>query len=287
MGGGLDPRFPAADDPPPFSRKSTGVSMLPLPWFVRGGLLVLVAVSALATNPASARAQDATPPLVLPASASVPTTPAAAPLGPAVRFEQQETHVGDRAVQRLGLHLALTTKIVQSGQVAHESSADLRRQQQRTIDVLAVAEGRAVNAKATFDLSRRQSPDQPALAELKPLPIEGKSYLMSRDGDKLTVTDLEGRIPPLDEYKLVAESLESVGQPNPLAVVLAGRELRVGQRVFVPRDMAQALLGFGSPELARIHRFELTLNRLAPLVEGAEPVAIFGARKTPTTTQST
>ncbi len=249
--------------------------MLPLPTFVRGGLLVVV-VSALAADLAGTRAQEATSPLVQPATAVVPATPDAAPLGPAVRFEQQETRVGDRAVQRLGLHLAIATKIVQSGQVAHESSADLRRQQQRTIDVLEVADGRAVKAKATFDLSRRQSPDDQAPAELKLLPIDGKSYLMSRDGDKLTVTDLEGGIPPLAEYKLVAESLESVGQPNPLAVVLAGRELRVGQRVFVPRDLAQALLGFGSPELARIHRFELTLNRLAPLVDGAEPVAIFG-----------
>lgn len=193
----------------------------------------------------------------------------------AVRFKQRETCVGDRAVQRLGLNLAITTKIVQSGQVAHESSADLRRQQQRTIDVLEVAEGRAVKARATFDVSRRQSPDQPDPKSLAPLPIEGKSYFMSRKDDKLILTDLEGAIPPLEEYSLAVDSLDSVGKPNPLVAVLAGHEIKIGERVLVPRDQARSLLDFGSPELARVHRFELTLDRLAPVDKGGQPVAIF------------
>jgi hypothetical protein len=241
----------------------------------RSTSVALVALGALALARGYLRADEQVAGAVLPATAIASSAPADAPLGPAVRFEQCETRIGDRAVQRFGLHLAITTKIVQSGQVAHESSADLRRQQQRTIDVLDVAEGRAVKAKATFEVSRRQSPDQPQTSGLAALPIEGKSYIMAREGDKLSITNVDGGIPPLDEYTLVAESLESVGQPNPLALVLAGRELRVGQRVFVPREMAQSLLGFGSPELARVHRFELTLNRLAPLAEDAEPVAIF------------
>jgi hypothetical protein len=227
---------------------------------------------------AVAQAQQLSEPtidVVQPAAATEPAPPADATLGAAVRFKQRETEVGDCVVQRFGLQLAIDTKIVQSGQVAHESSATMRRQQQRTVEVLEVAEGRAVKAQATFDLSRRQSPEQGAPEELAPLAIEGKSYLMARDGDKLSITRPDGTMPPLEEYKLVSESLESVGQPNPLALVLAGRELRVGQRVFVPREMAQSLLGFGSPELARVHRFELTLNRLAPPAEGAEPAAIF------------
>jgi len=230
----------------------------------------------LATSAGAQQSNASIGDVVQPAAATELAGAADNTLGIAVRFAQRETQVGDQVVQRFGLQLAIDTKIVQSGQIAHESSATMRRQQQRTVEVLEVAEGRAVKARATFDLSRRQSPEQAASEELAPLPIEGKTYFMSRDGDKLSVTRPDGTIPPLEEYKLVAESLESVGQPNPLALVLAGRELRVGQRVFVPREMAQSLLGFGSPELARVHRFELTLNRLVPLADGVAPVAIFG-----------
>jgi hypothetical protein len=204
--------------------------------------------------------------------------PADAVAAQTVRFEPRETRVGDRVVQRLGLHLAVTTRIVQSGQVAHESASDMRRQQQRTIDVLEVAEGRAVRARASFEVSRRQSPEQGDAPKLIALPIEGKTYLMAREGDKLIVTDPDGAIPPLEEYTLASESLEGVGKPNPLALVLAGREVAIGQRLFVPREMAQALLGFGSPELAHVHRFELTLDRLAPAREaGASQLAVFRA----------
>jgi hypothetical protein len=242
---------------------------------VRVDGIVLAMGIALLAPPRDARAQQPPATAVQPAAASAPAEQPPAELsGPPIQFEQVETQVGDRAVQRFGMHLAITTKIVQSGQVAHESSADLRRQQQRTIDVLAVAGGRAVKARATFDVSRRQTPDD-AKPQLAPLPIEGKSYLMSREGDKLTVTDLDGKMPPLEEFKLVSESLASVGQPNPLAAILAGRAMRVGQRVFVPREMAQALLGFGSPELAEVQRFELTLHRLASLEQGGAPVAVF------------
>jgi hypothetical protein len=236
-------------------------------------LLVAVHSSVMAQDPAGSVQPAAA---VGPATPIVPTAQEPGLTGPPIRFTQAETKVGDRAVQRLGMHLAITTKIVQSGQVAHESAEDIRRQQQRSLDVLQVADGRAVRTKATFDLSRKQSPDQPKPDELAVLPIEGKSYLAAREGDKLTVTNLDGTIPPLEEYKLVSESLESVGQSNPLAMVLAGRELRVGQKVFVPREMAQALLGFGGPELARVHKFELTLNRVAPLAAGEAPAAVFG-----------
>jgi hypothetical protein len=74
----------------------------------------------------------------------------------------------------------------------------------------------------------------------------------------------------------VSEALDGVGKPNPLAVVLGGRELAVGQRVFVPRDLAKSLLNLGSSEMAEINRFELTLDRIVPPKDAtASEVAVF------------
>jgi hypothetical protein len=171
--------------------------------------------------------------------------------------------------------LALATKITQSGQIAHESTNEMRRQQQRVIEVRDANGGRAVKVQATFPLSRRQSPENPNAGELAVQPIEGKSYLMHRDGEKLTITDLDGHIPPQDEYKLVAESLENVGKPNPLAVLLVDRHVVVGQRMLVPREMVQQLLGFDDP-VGAVRRFELTLTHLeAPTKENPAERAVF------------
>ncbi|HYO26202.1 MAG TPA: hypothetical protein VEQ85_14775 [Lacipirellulaceae bacterium] len=224
---------------------------------------------------------------VQPASAEAPLS---ATPGPRVKFQQRETAAGDRVVQRLGMHLSVETKIVQSGQIAHQSTSDIRSQQQRTIDVLEVTEGRAARARVSFQTARRLTPDSEPSATQRPasglagaaaddlprLPTEGKAYLLARDGEQLSVTDPQGAIPPQAEFVLVAEAMEGLGKPNPLALVLAGREVAVGQRLFVPREMAKSLLGLGGPELASVHRFELTLDRLAPpATRGAEALAVF------------
>lgn len=198
-----------------------------------------------------------------PASApsASPTTPTAS--GQVVRFRQVAARPGDRVDQKLGVELGLTTRITQSGQIAHESQSKMRREQHRVIEVMEVQDGRATKARATFHLSRRQSPDSPNPEEYAPQCIEGKTYLMSRSGDQLTITDPTGATPPPEELKLARESLENVGKPNPLAALLINRHVVVGQPILVPRDLVQELLGFQDP-LGTVRRFELTLLRVDP-----------------------
>jgi hypothetical protein len=202
---------------------------------------------------------------------------AASTQSPAVRFRQAPVAVGDRVVQSLNVDLGLTTKITQSGQTAHESSNRMRRQQERTIEVLDVAEGRATKARATFGVSRRQTPESTKPEEFVTQPIEGKSYLMSREADRIVVTDAAGAPPTEEEVRLVTESLENVGKPNPFATLLVDRPVTIGQRILVPRDVVQSLLGFEGP-IGTVHRFELTLSRVEPAsAEGASPVGVFQA----------
>jgi hypothetical protein len=196
---------------------------------------------------------------------------------PLVRFRQSPAAVGDQVTQTLNVDLGLTTKITQSGQTAHESSNRMRREQERKIEVLEVADGRATKAKATFVVSRRQTPESSKPEELVTQPIEGKSYLMSREGDRVVVTGLDGAAPPEEETRLVAESLENVGKPNPFASLLVNRPMTVGQRVLVPREVVQSLLGFEGP-IGSVHRFELTLLRVEPATaERPSPVGVFQA----------
>ena len=217
----------------------------------------------------------ALPTVAEPTAPAAPVTPTAT--GAVVRFRQVPAVAGDRVTQTLNVDLGLTTTITQSGQTAHESQNRMRREQQRTIEVLEVAEGRATKAKVAFGVSRRQSPEGAKPEELVTQPIEGKSYLMVREGDRVKITDLKGATPPEEESRLVAESLENVGKPNPFASLLTERHITVSQRILVPRDVVQSLLGFDGP-IGTVHRFELTLEKVAPATaERLSPVAHFKA----------
>ena len=100
---------------------------------------------------------------------------------------------------------------------------------------------------------------------------------MTRQGDRVVVTDLAGATPPEEEVRLAAESLENVGKPNPFAVLLVDRPVAVGQRILVPRDVVQSLLGFDGP-IGSVHRFELTLLRVDPATaERKSPAGVFQA----------
>lgn len=230
----------------------------------RNLLVVPLLIAALAVTTMA----EPTPP-------AAPVTPTAT--GAVVRFRQTPAVAGDRVTQTLNVDLGLTTTITQSGQTAHESQNRMRREQQRTIEVLEVAEGRATKAKVAFGVSRRQSPEGAKPEELVTQPIEGKSYLMVREGDRVKITDLKGATPPEEESRLVAESLENVGKPNPFASLLTERHITVSQRILVPRDVVQSLLGFDGP-IGTVHRFELTLEKVEPATaDRTSPVAHFKA----------
>jgi hypothetical protein len=213
-----------------------------------------------------------------PAFAQSTSAPASAASKPQlVRFRQTPAAVGDHVTQTLNVDLGLATKITQSGQTAHESTNRMRREQQRTIEVVEVAEGRVTKARASFVVSRRQTPESSQPEELLTQPIEGKKYVMIRDGDRIVVTDEAGHEPPEEESRLVAESLENVGKPNPFATLLVDRPLAIGQRVLVPRDVVQSLLGFEGP-IGTVHKFELTLLRVEPPTsERRSPIGVFQA----------
>jgi hypothetical protein len=235
--------------------------------------LAVVVVAILWASPGVAQTDAASDPAVTLATAV--ETQSQAP-GERVQFQEQRTQVGDRVVQRVGVELKLSTKLVQSGQVAHEGTSEMRRQQQRTVDVLEATDGRAVKTKVAFQVSRRQGPDNPKPDELAVQPIEGKSYFAARQGEQLIVTDDDGAIPPRDEYLLVMESLDTIGKPHPLTELLTGRTLTVGEHLHVPRDLARTLLNLPDP-VGTIKRFELTLDRIAADKTSEAPLAVFRA----------
>jgi hypothetical protein len=205
-----------------------------------------------------------------------------------VQFAQLPANVGDRVGQELYVELNLNTTITQSGQVAHQSRHVIQRRQDRGIEILEVTMGRVHRAHVTYIKSGQvrleqkpgpeqtagQSPEQTAgqnpeqtagqnpeqtAGQALPSPVEGKSYFVARQGQQLLVTDQEGKIPPWDQYQVVLENMQTLGQPNPLARFLLGRKFTQGERIVLPQTLAEQLLGLNEP-FGKVQHFELELS---------------------------
>jgi len=191
-----------------------------------------------------------------------------------MQFTQQPARRGDRVVQELGVELDLSTTIMQSGQVANQSTTSLRRQQLRLIEVQEIVDGRVRRVSVAFRKSREKSPENKDSQALVAQPVEGKTYLVTRDGDRLIVTDQEGLIPPQKEFEIVANSMQMLGRPNPLAKFLVGRTVEVGDRLQLPEKIAEQLLGLGD-HFGKVKKFELQLQALQTIDD--QPCAVFVA----------
>ena len=194
-----------------------------------------------------------------------------------VHFSRRPARPGDRVGQELAVQLNVQTQIVQSGQKAHEGDSTMRRRQTRLIEVLEAKDGKLHRARVIFPISRLQTPESEE-RELKPQPIEGKTYIVTRNGEFLNITTPDGEMPPLEEYRPAAEALEMLGRPNRLAAFLIKRPVNVGETLLVPRAIAGELMGVND-EVGIVKRFELRLLGVeAPLLEGGSPRAVFASK---------
>lgn len=224
------------------------------------------------------------------AGAAIAQQPAASPVRSAsfrqtaprsIRFARRPPQIGDQIEQSLALELRLGTTVRQGDQLTDETASAMRREQRRLVTTSEVQGDRATAVRVRYVSAHTKTASGRHKSDLDDLPmatarqpVEGKVYDCRRDGEQLVITDSEGNIPPLEEFRIVSESMEALGRPNPLAEFLVGRTVTVGGQVEVPRDVAERLLGLGD-QLGQVTRFVLTLDDVRSL--DGTPCAVFNA----------
>ncbi len=225
------------------------------------------------TMATTSAAQDVPPSAVQPASfnraesAGAPQT---------VQFGRQGPRVGDQVEQLIALEMRMTTALRQGDQLVEKNETTMRNTQRRAVTTSEVLDGRTQTVLVRYPEATKQmiigadasqltadgkSPDASSPVAQ---PVKGKAYRCRRepgDDGKLTVADADGLIPPLEEYMIVAQGMEMVGRPNPLAEFLAGRKVAVGQTLALPKDVADRLFGIGE-RFGDVSRFDLTLQEV-------------------------
>ncbi|MEQ8848507.1 hypothetical protein [Botrimarina sp.] len=192
-----------------------------------------------------------------------------------VTFGEPSSRVGDIVRQSVQVGLSLESKLRRGAEVLEEENRRVERAQRRTVTATALDSGRVTAAQVVFAESHAQIVDGPKAGARDDDPVVGKTYLCWREGDELRVTLPDGKLPPLDEYAVVARAMRTLGTPSPLAAHLAGRTVRVGEKLELPSAVAQQALGFDK-EMGEVVDFELELKAIDEA--GGARLARFDAR---------
>jgi hypothetical protein len=198
-----------------------------------------------------------------------------------IRFARRAPQIGDQLEQTLAFEVELHQIMRQGHQLVEQGEMATHRNQRRIVTTTDVAGGAAVAALVRYPEATKQIINAQNASDLRTLrapvdaeSVQGKAYRCCRTAKELQISDEKGDIPPLDEFKIVAQNMETLGRVNPLAEFLAGQSLSIGEKISVPHEVAERLLGLGN-ELGQVSRFELVLQDVKN-VDGTQ-CAVFDA----------
>ena len=204
------------------------------------------------------------------------------------RFSRQAVHKGDEVEQNIALEMRLTMTMRQANQVVGNNRTVVRTHQRRIITTTNVERDLATAVAVRYPVATKQmsaidggkgdaadTNSTPAQSTPIQQPVQGKAYVCHREpGDQgqLLVTDEAGNRPPTDEYEIVAQQMQMVGRPNPLAQFLTDRTISVGEKVELPNGIASQIFNLGE-RFGKVTRFTLTLQKVQS--EGGATCAVF------------
>jgi hypothetical protein len=242
-------------------------------WLRCAALLVLL-LGPQVQSQAQVPAKPIVDPQIQPASAD---RAAHLPAAKSVRFSVRAAVAGDQIEQTIAQESQLTTYWRQGRELAKTTTSSGKSTTQRVVTAIDVREGRTIGVQVQYldAVSHRAHSERPETGEeLSRLPVVGKSYRCVRNGADLQITDEQGRMPPTDELEIVHDDMESVGRQNPLAELLGGQAISVGQTIALPPAIARRLLGL-SDQYGELTKFELRLKEIR--AENGSECAVFHA----------
>lgn len=176
-------------------------------------------------------------------------------------FNHRPFAAGELSNQTVRCDLNLEMAIRQGEKTIDSSSQEVRRDQQRQIKIIEMgpkAPTKAIVTYKTSAVSVKQANAEPMNSSQ---PVSGKSYQVTRVGDELSITTLDGETPPANELALLKANLEAFGLPNPIATFFDGKTMHVGESVNLPIELAKELLGF-QDGVGNVSSLKMKLSKL-------------------------
>jgi hypothetical protein len=192
-------------------------------------------------------------------------------------FHRRPFASGEISNQTIRCDLNLEMAIRQGETTIESSNQAVRREQQRQIKIVEMGDKAPTKAIVSYKSSAVSVQQADAEPMKSNQPVSGKSYYVSRIEGKLSITTIDGQVPPPSELALLQANLEAFGLPNPIATYFDGRTMHVGETVDLPIELARELLGF-QEGVGNISSLNMTLSKILNTKSGK--LAVFNTQLT-------
>ncbi len=190
-------------------------------------------------------------------------------------FRYQSPREGQNIWQHVTMFANLTTTYQQAGQTISHANQTVTREQIRRLVVLNASTLPTTKVRVLYEKAVETVMERGRDPEVRAQPVAGKAYVVDRPQEELRVVYEDGSEPTRAEVAIVKQNMQAVGRRNALAAFLQGKTVRIGERLDVPPELAEQLLGWKS-EYGSVQSITLTLREFTE-VEG-ERCAVFAAR---------
>lgn len=177
------------------------------------------------------------------------------------KFRFVPPRVNDIACLELDFLIDLKLSVTHADGELFRSQKSVERQQTRWTAVMAMEHDVVTAVAVRFDRANETQINGNKPAPPADEPVAGKTYQVTRRGDKLVVTDMAGKKPPQAELDYLTKTMDAVGRPNALGRYLHGRELTVGKPIDVPAEVVSEIFGFRDA-IGEVASLSLTLTQV-------------------------
>lgn len=190
------------------------------------------------------------------------------------RLARRPDRVGESFVEDAELHMEISvTASVGGHEIMRQSLSSTDETRGRSV-VLDAARGRASRVRITYDVARQASSSNGAAEEEAASPIQGRTYLVAREGGSLVVADPDGKPVAGPEADAVRGRNGGLGEADPFQDALAGMDFPAGERVVLPDAVARGVLDVYEED-AGVSEFALV--RTGSRSEDGREIALFDA----------
>jgi len=177
---------------------------------------------------------------------------------PELIVAHQDYQPGEQLRFSTRVELQLTTTVL-LGFFAQELTYELVEEETVLVTMAAADDEDSSSQRLSYPLAQRTSVVPVVGEKVKNRRVSGKSYVVHRGDDGLTVTNPDGTDTREKEAREVRRSCFAVGRSPPLFAMLPVGELKEGAVLRGAGDQAKRLLGMGLDELAA-DALQLTLR---------------------------
>lgn len=175
-------------------------------------------------------------------------TTAAMPGDEVFSVSRKSYEAGEQLRFQTRVELQLTATVL-LGFLAQQVSYELLEEETLELQLSAADDGGELSQRVSYPLARRTTVAPLVGERVKDRRVSGKSYLVRRTGDELTVFDAGGAPSREKEAREVRRSCFTVGSEPALFALLPATELEAGAVLQAEGDAAKRLLGLGLDEL--------------------------------------